>query len=220
MSGCRDIWLVRHGRTPSNAARIIQGQIDAPLDELGVAQAEALGRWLVTEGIAFGAAFSSPLQRAADTADLVVAELGLPVAREAGLMERSFGRLEGQPADVAWAEQERFDGHPYDFRPGGGESSREMAERAWAAFERVAATDVERLLIVSHGGPIGAILCRALGIAYEPDIVRRLRRDNTGITMLKRRSLGWTADAINARPHLGGDGSVRSVQARDAPLVR
>ena len=68
MSGCRDIWLVRHGRTPSNAARIIQGQIDAPLDELGVAQAEALGRWFSAEGVTFGAAFSSPLQRAARTA--------------------------------------------------------------------------------------------------------------------------------------------------------
>jgi broad specificity phosphatase PhoE len=206
MTGCRDIWLVRHGRTPSNAARVIQGQIDAPLDQLGVAQAEALGRWLMAEGITFGAAFSSPLRRAAHTADLAVAGLGLSVERVPGLMERSFGALEGQPADQAWAEQERFDGHPYDFRPGGGESSREMADRAWGAFEQVASTEVERLLVVSHGGPIGAIICRALGIPYEPDIVRRIRRDNTGITRLKRRTVGWTADAINARPHLSWDG--------------
>jgi broad specificity phosphatase PhoE len=208
MRGCRDIWLVRHGRTPSNAARIIQGQIDAPLDELGVAQAKALGRYFARQQVVFTAAFSSPLTRAAHTADLAVAALDLTVARVDGLMERSFGRLEGQPADEAWAEQERFEGHPYDFRPGGGESSREMADRAWAAFEQVASTEAERVLIVSHGGPIGAILCRALGIPYEPDVVRRLRRDNTGITRLKRRSLGWTADAINERPHLGFDGAV------------
>ena len=93
MSGCRDIWLVRHGRTPSNAARIIQGQIDEPLDELGVAQAEALGRWFSAEGVTFGAAFSSPLQRAARTADLAVAALDVDVERVEGLMERSFGRL-------------------------------------------------------------------------------------------------------------------------------
>ena len=85
--------VVRHGRTGYNAARIIQGQLDVELDEVGREQAAAVARRLV----AFDpeAIVASDLRRAADTAVPLAELTGLPVRPDPRLRERSFGRWQG-----------------------------------------------------------------------------------------------------------------------------
>ena len=58
------VYCVRHGQTAENLQGIIQGQLDTPLDSLGIEQASAVGQSL--KDIKFGIAFSSNLTRAAD----------------------------------------------------------------------------------------------------------------------------------------------------------
>jgi 2,3-bisphosphoglycerate-dependent phosphoglycerate mutase len=87
------ICLVRHGETEWNAARRIQGQIDIGLNETGVRQAEAAGRWLKTVGIV--ALYSSDLKRAWRTAQAIGQELGLVPLPLPELRERRYGIFEG-----------------------------------------------------------------------------------------------------------------------------
>src|SRR5206468_11831561 len=81
-SGGPVIYLVRHGQTEFNRERRIQGHVDSPLTELGVRQARAVG-WLLRDLIRDPAGWrvvSSPLGRAASTAEIVAWMLGdLPV---------------------------------------------------------------------------------------------------------------------------------------------
>ena len=83
--------LVRHGQTAANAARLLLGRADPPLNDLGRRQAQALA---AVEGIA-GArrVVTSPLLRTAQTAAL----LGPPVVVDDRWIEIDYGRYDGTP---------------------------------------------------------------------------------------------------------------------------
>lgn len=204
----REVWLVRHGETAANAGRIIQGQTDEPLSEEGERQASRLGEWLAQTGRArLDSVVTSPLSRARRTAELATSNLGLSLQQDARLMERSFGAWEGISADEVYALQDTIEGDPFDVEPPGGESTLGMAERTWACFDDWVTRDEvgERLLLVSHGGPIGALVCRALDMPYNALNIRRFARDNTGVTILRhrRRTPGtFLLATLNAHFHL------------------
>ena len=87
-------WFLRHGETDWNAQGISQGNVDIPLNAVGVAQARAAADKLRNRGIA--TIVASPLSRARVTAEFVGEALGLPVALDPDLREVSFGVQEGQ----------------------------------------------------------------------------------------------------------------------------
>src|SRR6185503_4782740 len=90
----RVIYLVRHGQTEFNRERRIQGHVDSPLTELGVRQAQAVGRLLadLIRDPAGWRIVSSPLGRAASTAEIVSKKLGgMPVELDERLKEMSWG---------------------------------------------------------------------------------------------------------------------------------
>ncbi|KAJ8261886.1 hypothetical protein GJAV_G00159590 [Gymnothorax javanicus] len=94
--------IVRHGETPYNKDKLLQGQgVDLPLSETGLQQAEIVGNYL--SDLKFTNAFSSDLQRARQTADVILQKnlhcSHLEVVREPLLKERSFGVAEGRPVD-------------------------------------------------------------------------------------------------------------------------
>ena len=96
--------LLRHGESVLNREGRYSGWADCPLSPEGVRQAYGAGRALRAAGIAFDACFSSALSRAAETAAIVLGELGLgdvPVARTWRLNERHYGLLEGVPKKEA-----------------------------------------------------------------------------------------------------------------------
>ena len=90
-----EIYIVRHGETDWNLQKRLQGREDIPMNETGVAQANAAGRAL--EGIEFEYILSSPLTRARRTAEIIdgYVRCGKVVCEE-GLTERCFGSLSGQ----------------------------------------------------------------------------------------------------------------------------
>jgi len=145
------------------------GQTDLPLSETGIEQAHGLAERL--REVRFTAAFSSDLQRAARTAEIVVAGTGLEVELDARLREIDAGLWEGLTAEEAkerhpkeWAERERdLVGHRFP----GGESFRELKRRAVAAFVDAVHLGGERPLIVAHLGVNRVLLSHALGMPLE-----------------------------------------------------
>jgi uncharacterized phosphatase len=147
------ILLARHGETDWNADRRVQGHSDTPLNDTGRAQAQALGDEL--SGVGIDAVYSSDLVRAHETARLVAEPLGLEVTAIRDLRERHFGTWEGLTDEEIFARFPEARDGPW----GDGETREEMAERVLAALHRIAdAHPDSSVLVVSHGGPLRAVL--------------------------------------------------------------
>lgn len=156
------ILLARHGETDWNRDRRVQGHTDVPLNAAGIEQAHALADELAAEPLV--AVYSSDLGRARDTAAAVAARHGLPVSIDADLREKNFGSWEGlTDTEIAG----RFP-HAQRGGWGDGETTEAVAERVVAALTRIRATHPSGLvLVVSHGGPIRALLAH-LGVEHGP----------------------------------------------------
>jgi broad specificity phosphatase PhoE len=168
------VYLARHGESDWNAANRFQGHSDRPLTELGRKQAHALAGLVAGQNVE--AIYSSPLERALETARIVADRTGLDVMTRDDLREVDTGSWSGlSRAEV----KERFPEGFQRWISGGagwedGESYDEMAARVLAALREIAAEHPQgRVLIVSHGGPIRAIQAAANGLDIHE--YRRLR---------------------------------------------
>jgi broad specificity phosphatase PhoE len=149
-----ELILVRHGETNWNRDLRFQGHADPPLNEAGRAQARELARTLET--LELDAIYTSDLRRAAETAEIILAGRGIPLQREAGLREIDVGSWSG----LTRAEiEQRFPGETtHD-----GESREAHQDRVVSTVTAIAARhDGARILIVSHGGSLRALLAHAL----------------------------------------------------------
>ncbi|WP_079435858.1 histidine phosphatase family protein [Zoogloea sp. LCSB751] len=150
------ICLVRHGETPWNTERRLQGHIDIPLNDHGLIQAKATAASLAGER--FDAAYSSDLTRARQTAEAVTTRNGLQLTLDSGLRERHYGIFQALTYDEARerfpAEYHRFETRDPDFAfPEGGESLREFARRIHDKLAAIAhAHRGGTVLVVTHGG--------------------------------------------------------------------
>ena len=126
-------WFLRHGETDWNAQGISQGNVDIPLNAVGVAQARAAAEKLRNRGIA--TIVASPLSRARVTAEFVGEALGLQVALDPDLREVSFGVQEGQGMSGWFA-----DWVSGAFTPEGAETFAALRRRAVAAANRAIRT--------------------------------------------------------------------------------
>jgi probable phosphoglycerate mutase len=152
-------WFLRHGETDWNAQGISQGNVDIPLNAVGVAQARAAADKLRNRGIA--TIVASPLSRARVTAEFVGEALGLQVALDPDLREVSFGVQEGQGMSGWFA-----DWVSGAFTPEGAETFVALRRRAVAAANR-AIEQPPAVLVVAHGALFRSLRA-AMGI--EPNM--------------------------------------------------
>jgi probable phosphoglycerate mutase len=177
--------LIRHGQTDWNAQRRLQGSTDIPLNDVGRGQAR--GAVTALSGYEWDAIVSSPLSRAAETADLIAAGLGLSVARHIPeLTERSYGPAEGLQ-DGPELDALRT---PGGFR--GAESDDDAANRGLAALESLAEEfRGGRVLVVAHGSLLRLSLGRAVGQDL-PSI------DNAALNLAHHHAVdGWELEYLN-----------------------
>ncbi|MFZ4656457.1 MAG: histidine phosphatase family protein [Caldilineaceae bacterium] len=164
--------LIRHGETIWNAEGRIQGQGDSPLTERGIAQARAVARRLQEE--AFTTLYGSHLGRVIETARHIADVTGHAITIDERLQERHYGIFEGltyaeaqtqHPDIFATYQQLRYTA---DYAHPGAESLRQLTERGQAVFQALAERHAgERLVIVSHGALIGAMLRHFLGVPID-----------------------------------------------------
>jgi broad specificity phosphatase PhoE len=155
------IILVRHGRTIYNAGGQLVGRLDPPLDDVGAAQAAAIGAVLKETDVVI----SSPLLRARQTAE----HIGAPIEVDDRWIEVDYGECDGLPLSSPRALDlwQRWRADPA-YVPPGGESLVHMGERVAAALEelvpRAADSDIA---VVSHVSPIKAAVSWVLGAGAE-----------------------------------------------------
>ena len=150
------LFLIRHGETPSNAARIVQVP-EIGLSERGIAQAERLAERLA--GLGVTAIVSSDLPRARMTAERIAAATGAAVELRADLQERNFGDIRGTPYSELG-----FDLFGADYAPPNGETWIEFHRRvagAWPSLAERAARTEGNLAVVTHG-----LVCHSLAIHH------------------------------------------------------
>lgn len=172
------LYLVRHGQTEFNLAKLVQGRCDSPLTELGRTQALAAGSWLADHDISPDAVGTSPLGRAFATTGLLMSVLterglmgqGVLPQVTPGLIERDYGTYErGPQADVpanVW--------DPGDALVAcGGEGNSALRARVLAALRALLApADVTCALAVSHGSASKRFLAAVL--TAEKDVPKVL----------------------------------------------
>ena len=152
--------LVRHGETDWNMVRRIQGQLDEPLNAVGVQQAKAAAARFALGMV--DAIHCSDLLRASQTAAEISAVTGVPVVPETVWRERHFGRFQGWVyADIQREDPEtyrRIEARDPDLDLQGGESLMQVRARIEAALAGlVQRYRGRRVVVVSHGGVLDAI---------------------------------------------------------------
>jgi probable phosphoglycerate mutase len=195
--------LVRHGETPWNSQKRIQGHIDIDLNATGEAQARALGRSL--SGHRFAAVYSSDLRRAWHTAQIATAALGLTVSRAPILRERHFGVLQGITSLEASEQEPHAHRHhlartpDYDFE--NGESLVEFSLRVMAGLEHIAARHAGgEVLAFSHGGVLDVAYRAATGMTL--DTPRDFTLPNAALNWLEHCNGAWRVISWADSSHL------------------
>jgi broad specificity phosphatase PhoE len=151
--------LMRHGQIAANRQRRWHGSTDSPLTWRGRRQVRTTIRHLRRHSPDMTAIYTSPLLRCRQTADAVAAAVGLePIVLE-DLREFDIGEWEDLPFQTLHEEHDfpdRAAGEP-DFRPPGGESLREVAERIVPALQSIHQSHPgdDRVLVVGHGVALG-----------------------------------------------------------------
>ena len=211
--------LARHGQTEWNADRRFQGHTDTALSERGRAQAHALGRAL--RGHRVTAAYVSPMRRAVETAEIALADAGIPFTPIEALRELSLGAWEGCTVD----EIRQQDGDPYaawlraplDCPPPGAEPLHDVRDRVLAAVEDIGSAHGDGdTLVIAHGGVISVYACHLLGCSFNQ--LWRLRVDNCSLTVAKPPRLVSLNDTSHLPPDLQSLAFQRAeVAARPAP---
>jgi probable phosphoglycerate mutase len=188
------IFLIRHGETLGNAARIVQLP-DSPLSPRGVAQAQRLARRLAAASIT--RIVASDLPRAAMTAEHLQRATGVPVQTEPLLQERNFGDLRGRSYDEIG-----FDIFAPDYAPPNGESwevFHARVDRAWALVQVLAARGSGSLAVVTHGLVCRSLAARHLILPAGQDVP--LRWANASVTEVDGPA-PWHVRLLNCAAHL------------------
>jgi probable phosphoglycerate mutase len=195
LSSAARIYLIRHGETELNAARILQPPA-TPLSERGAAQAKLLARRLAGAGLV--RILASDLRRAEMTAEAVARAAGVAIERDPELAERNFGELRGRP----YAEL-GLDPFAPGYTPPGGESWEAFharVDRVWARVDGAARAAGGPLAVVTHGLVCHSVVTRlarlAPGLALDG-----LRWRNTSLTVLEDAG-GWRVTLLDDVAHL------------------
>ena len=199
--------LVRHGKTVWNAEGRYQGKMDIPLNEEGKEQARRVGEEL--KDFPVKAVFSSPLSRCRDTAEETARHHGLEVQVKEGFKEIDHGEWEGMLASEV---EERYPEllklwrtKPAEVQMPGGESLKDVYDRAVKAFEEVVSqfSPEDLIVIVGHDATNKVLMCHLLGTDLNK--FWAFKQANCGITVLEYdpETKQVVVHVANATGHLG-----------------
>ena len=169
--------LLRHGQSQWNLENRFTGWMDVPLTDLGETEARRAGEKIKAAGLHFDRTFTSVLERAIRTLELVLdvlGQTGLPNERDQALNERHYGDLQGldkaETAKKFGDEQVRLWRRSYDVAPPGGESLENTAARTLPYLQSHILPAVhagQHVLVAAHGNSLRSIVMHLDGLTRE-----------------------------------------------------
>jgi probable phosphoglycerate mutase len=201
--------VVRHGETAWNAQARIQGHLDSPLNEEGMAQALLLAEHLAPEP--FDHLYASDLGRALQTAQPLADRTGKQPIPNPQLRERGLGVFQGLTAaecQRAYPEDyRRFHSRDPDHAMPGGESIRELNRRVAALFEELASRHSGGCVVaVTHGGVLDALYRHVTRMPLDQP--RDFPVYNASVNRIRREADGWTLESWGDISHLTRDATL------------
>lgn len=178
------LYLIRHGQTDWNLRAALQGRTDIPLNETGRRQALEAKERLAS--VKFDGVYSSPLQRAMETACLVSSWPAEKICADQRLIEIAFGPYEGKDTHTLGPAFAPFFADPAAYcPPEGGESLQSVLERTADFLDFAARKHAgQTLLVAGHGAALHAMLTAAL--ANPLDKFWAVSLDNCRVAVLTR----------------------------------
>jgi broad specificity phosphatase PhoE len=158
--------LARHGETAWNVEKLYRGRTDVNLDEVGVKQAELLGKYLSNWELE--AIYSSPLKRALDTANIIARYQKVSVYIAEGLIDFDYGEWQSLPEQEAKrlypTLHNEWHTNPHKVRMPGGESLEDARKRATEVINEVLSKYQGSVVLVSHRVVNKVLICSLLGL--------------------------------------------------------
>ena len=196
--------LVRHGQTEWNRVERFRGRADVPLNEAGLAQAEATGRRVAAQWTPT-AVYASPLSRAVKTAQAIAQHFDLPVQVHPSLADIDYGEWQGLTPDEArqrWPEQvHNWYNRPEQAIIPGGETLVDLRTRAMQTVNELAARHVgETIVLVGHTVINRIILLGVLGLGNER--FWHLKQDTCAINVFEAEQGDFVLVSLNDTCHL------------------
>jgi len=192
------VLLVRHGLTATTGVKLPGRARGLHLSDEGRRQAEAAAARIATLARVV-AIYSSPLERARETAQIIAKARNMAVRIERGLLELDIGKWTGMALKDAGSKPEwkAVQQHPSGFRFPDGESFTDMQARITGAIARIVARHPGKVLVaVSHADPIKAATAHALGTPL--DLFQRIMIGTASITALAYSASGSAALTVNS----------------------
>ena len=192
------VLLVRHGLTPTTGVKLPGRARGLHLSDEGRRQAEAAAA-RIAKIAKVVAIYSSPLERARETAQIIATARNMAVRIERGLLELDIGKWTGMALKDAGSKPEwkAVQGHPSGFRFPDGESFTEMQTRITGAIARMVARHAGRIVVaVSHADPIKAAVAHALGTPL--DLFQRIMIGTASISAIAYRPSGAAVLTVNS----------------------
>jgi probable phosphoglycerate mutase len=152
--------VIRHGETEWNIQNRFQGHLDSKLTLTGIKQAEAIADSL--EGEAYDVIYSSDLERASHTAEIIARKLNMRLYTEKELREINLGVMQGLKKDefiIKYPEViSKYHADP-DYVIPGGESKRQLYNRVTGILEKIVKKHKgHNILLIAHGGVLDCII--------------------------------------------------------------
>ena len=174
--------LARHGETVWNVEKIYRGRTDVNLDEVGIKQAELLGKYLSNWELE--AIHSSPLRRALDTANIIARyqKIGVHIAED--LIDFDYGEWQSLPEQEAKrlypTLHNEWHNNPHKVRMPGGESLEDVRRRSIEVVNDVLSKYQGSVVLVSHRVVNKVLICSLLGL--DNSYFWSIKQDVSGIT--------------------------------------
>jgi len=204
-----NVLLIRHGQSRGNAERRFGGHTATPLSARGRNQALATARILKSEGLT--AIYSSDLARAVETAKPLSDLTHLPIHGTSAFRERSVGVMEGLTfEDAAQQHPEQYAAllrRDFEYALCGGESYRQLLDRAWQKLDEVIAENRGgKIAVFSHTGTICILALHLMGALDAPELKPVwISSGNCGISKFELRDDGFVRVlCLNDTSHLSG----------------
>lgn len=179
------IYLTRHGQTQWNLEKRLQGRGNSPLTKKGIQKAKELRDRL--KDIHMDVIYTSPIERALHTAEILKGDKEIEVIPCDGLMEMSFGKYEGRITDEITKENPNWNielimkGNTTIAAPEG-ENLEEVRKRVGEAMDCILEENIGKtLLIVAHG-----ITLKALMYYFKDEEVNEEVMGQTTLTKIEK----------------------------------